>query len=163
MIWHLPPLYDYALEHTAAHALEHLTFLVVALIFWAQVIPSFPLRPHLGFLWRAGYLFAAALALHLLSVVIAIAAQPIYIYYHTGSDAIADQTAAGAIMDVTGQIVFTTTILICLGLWLRDDERSAEAQDARQPAVAEMSASGALLLAEADLTDSASQMQAPEG
>lgn len=154
-LWHIPPLYDFALQYQAAHAFEHITFLVTALLFWAQVIPSFPLRTELSYLRRAGYLFTCSFAFHLLSILISIAAQPIYTYYGSGSEVVATQTAAGALMDVCGQIVFTVAILSCLWLWLRDEERKTQTQGAYISEAAEprVSASGALLLAEADLAE----------
>jgi cytochrome c oxidase assembly factor CtaG len=157
--WHIPALYDLALENEAVHALEHTMFLGAALIFWAQVIPSFPLQPSLTFLRRAGYLFGAALVLHLLSVLIDIAVQPIYSFYGVGPNVVANQAAGGAIMDVSGQVVFTTAILICLGLWLRDDERKEALQAEGMPSEtqANISARGALLIAEADLSESSEQ------
>ncbi|MGE5335432.1 MAG: cytochrome c oxidase assembly protein [Nitrososphaerota archaeon] len=156
LVWHIPALYDFALRDEAAHALEHSLFLLVALMFWAQVIPSFPLQPRLSFMRRAGYLFAAAMALHLFSILIGISVQPIYPYYGTGPEIVANQSAGGAIMDVSGQIVFTTAILICVGLWLRDEDRRGQMQDegtSTEPAP-NISARGALLIAEADLAES---------
>jgi cytochrome c oxidase assembly factor CtaG len=134
-------------------------FLGAALIFWVQVIPSFPLQPSLTFLRRAGYLFGAALVLHLLSVLIDIAVQPIYSFYGVGPNVVANQAAGGAIMDVSGQVVFTTAILICLGLWLRDDERKEALHAENMPSEpqANISARGALLIAEADLSESSEQ------
>jgi putative membrane protein len=161
LIWHIPPLYDFALEHEAAHAIEHITFLGAALVFWAQVIPSFPIQPRLSFLRRAGFLFTAAITLHIFSVFIDIAAQPIYLFYGTGPSAVANQTAAGALMDVSGQVVFTIAILITVGLWLREDERAARmgAESAPTQRAPDISARGALLIAEAeaDLMEPASR------
>lgn len=159
-VWHLPVLYDLALESNAIHGFEHLTFLGTAIIFWAQVIPSFPVQPVLSYLRRAGFLFAGAIVLHLLSVMISIAAQPIYPFYGTGADVLANQSAAGAIMDVSGQVVFTIAILSCIWLWLREDERRSETQGENvpgtRPSPPAMSASGMLLLAEADLIEPSS-------
>jgi putative membrane protein len=165
LTWHIPPLYDFALAHEAAHAFEHITFIGVALAFWAQVIPSFPIQPRLSYLRRAGYLFAAAITLHLVSVFIDIAAQPIYLFYGTGPSAVASQTAAGALMDVSGQVVFTIAILIFVGLWLREDERMTQmgAEGASPARASEITARGALLIAEADLMDPASQAPESEG
>ena len=155
--WHIPALYDLALENEAIHAVEHGLFLVTALIFWAQIIPSFPLKPRLSYLMRAGYIFIAGCVLHLQSLVLSIAVQPIYPFYGTSSAAIQDQQAGGAIMDVFGMVIFTIARLICLGLWLRDDERKAQAETLGAPAepVPNISARGALLIAEARLAEPA--------
>jgi putative membrane protein len=153
LLWHIPALYDLALRHEAIHAVEHVSFLLVALLFWAQVIPIFPLRPRLSYAQRAGYVFVAGLALHLFAILIAIARQPIYAYYGSGPAASADQDAAAAMMDVSGMFVFTITLMVLLGLWLRDDDKAdAIALDtASVTSVTEPSAGGALLLLEADV------------
>ena len=33
-VWHLPALYDYALEHEAMHVVQHLCFFGTAALFW---------------------------------------------------------------------------------------------------------------------------------
>lgn len=152
LLWHLPALYQLALNNEWIHAFEHVCFLGVALLFWAQVIPIFPLRSQMTYIQRVGYLFVAGIVLHLFSILIALAQQPIYRYYGSGPAAIADQQAAGAAMDVTGMLVFTIALLVCLGLWLRDEDRAGAAApgEAAHALVASASAGGALLLLEAD-------------
>ena len=80
-------------------------------------------------------------------------------FYGSGPNVVANQAAGGAIMDVSGQVVFTTAILICLGFWLRDDERKEALQAEGMPSEtqANISARGALLIAEADLAESSEQ------
>jgi putative membrane protein len=36
--WHIPAAYDYALGHQAVHDVEHLSFLTVGLLLWAQLV-----------------------------------------------------------------------------------------------------------------------------
>jgi len=36
--WHIPAAYDYALRHQAVHDVEHLSFLTVGLLVWAQLV-----------------------------------------------------------------------------------------------------------------------------
>jgi len=36
--WHIPGAYDYALRHPAVHDLEHLSFVIVGLLVWSQLI-----------------------------------------------------------------------------------------------------------------------------
>lgn len=153
LLWHLPTLYQLALRSEWVHAFEHLCFLGVALLFWAQVIPIFPLRPQMSYIKRVGYLFVAGIVLHLFSILVALAQQPIYRYYGSGPAAIADQQAAGAVMDVTGMMVFTIALLVCLGLWLRDEDRAGVAapnEAAARALAVKASVGGALLLLEAD-------------
>lgn len=72
-IWHWPPLYDLALTNSAIHDwCEHSTFLAVSLLFWAQVIPSQPLSPTLGFPGRIGCVGIAIAQNLVLAVLIAL-------------------------------------------------------------------------------------------
>jgi putative membrane protein len=36
--WHIPVVYDYALTHQTTHDLEHLSFVVVGLLAWTQIV-----------------------------------------------------------------------------------------------------------------------------
>src|SRR5262249_45981726 len=42
IVWHLPVLYDAALRHDSAHALEHFCFFTGGLIMWLPVLETLP-------------------------------------------------------------------------------------------------------------------------
>ena len=42
VLWHVPALYDAALSHPALHDLEHATFFLTALLFWAHLLGTGP-------------------------------------------------------------------------------------------------------------------------
>ncbi len=121
--WHTPPVFDWGQESEGFRGLLDAVSLAAALLFWAQVIPSYPLQPRLRYAMRVGYVLSASLILHLVSLAIAIAVEPIYPFYGTSPAVVSQQPAGGAIMDVGGQLVFTTAIVICAYLWLQEDER----------------------------------------
>ena len=56
VFWHLPGPYDLTLQNTYVHILEHTTFLVFGILFWAQVT-----KAKLPYALRIGYLAAAML------------------------------------------------------------------------------------------------------
>ena len=130
--WHIPALYDYALENQPVHVLEHMLFLAVALIFWAQVIPSRPMKPRMSYPQQAIYLGAAGLFSNVMGAVFTFSTAPMYPFYAAlprpaGSLALlADQHLAGAAMDVPGMIIFFIATLSIIGLWLQADEREAD-------------------------------------
>ena len=132
-IWHIPVLYDAALEYQPIHALEHFTFLGTALLLWAQVIPSRPLQPRLSYPMRALYLCAVGMHANLIGSLFVFSVAPFYPHYAllarpTGTmTALVDQHLAGAAMDVPGTIIFFVAVSVVLWLWLRDDERVAAA------------------------------------
>lgn len=133
LIWHLPVLYDLALRNQTIHDLEHLSFLGTSLLFWAQMIPSHPLKPRMSYVRQAMYLVAAGMVMMFVSLILVYSNQPVYSYYQAlphpaGSLPLdVDQTTAGALMNVTGMIIFGATFMALAWFWLGDDERrSAE-------------------------------------
>jgi cytochrome c oxidase assembly factor CtaG len=100
--WHIPSAYDYALRHPAVHDLEHVSFVIVGLLVWSQLID--PARR--GALTVGGrFVFAGALfglgqilsGVLLLSDTLypAYAAQPVRLL---GLSPLEDQQLAGLVM-----------------------------------------------------------------
>lgn len=73
VVWHVPGAFDLADTNLFVHIwLMHASFFVSGVFFWAQIIPSYPLRPKLTYFGRAGALiftnvvmFVIAMALSL--------------------------------------------------------------------------------------------------
>ncbi|MDA8313168.1 MAG: cytochrome c oxidase assembly protein [Actinomycetota bacterium] len=73
VVWHLPGPFDLAETNQAVHIwLMHASFFVSGVFFWLQIVPSYPLRPQLTYVGRAGALiftnavmFVLAMALSL--------------------------------------------------------------------------------------------------
>jgi putative membrane protein len=123
-IWHIPALYGLTLRNQAVHDLEHLSFLVLAVLFWAQVIESPPLRPRLSEAWRVAYVTLGATACWILAMVLAFAPSPLYAGYESlgsrpgGISALADQQLAAGIMWGPGSIPFGIFVFMALYRWL---------------------------------------------
>ncbi len=123
--WHWPALYDLALTNAAIHDwCEHLTFLLVSVIYWSQVITSPPLHLRLGYLGRILYLGIAIVQNMALAVLLAFAPRPLYApYVHLvtvpGSfTALQDQRLGAGIMWTIGDFPFVVVICILGLLWL---------------------------------------------
>lgn len=134
-VWHLPWLYDLTLRNDTVHVLEHVLFIVTALLFWSQVIPSVPFAPILTLPMQALYLLVAALADNLLGLVFMYWTTPLYSFYGALPrtpgmlSAVADQRWAGGVMDAVGTLTFMTIIVLVLARWLEEDERAGERED----------------------------------
>lgn len=123
LAWHVPALYDLTLRNQGIHDAEHLLFLVTALLFWAQVIPSPPLRPRLGYGGQAALIVSAGFAMQPVALVLTYAGSPLYAYYArvTGAAAaVADQTEAGALMNSVGAVIIGGVFMLLLWRWIDD-------------------------------------------
>lgn len=136
-VWHLPALYDYALAHEIVHVSEHMLFLGTALLFWAQVIPSQPLRVTLNYPKQMLYLGLAAIQANVLGSVFMFSTGVLYPHYAafarsaTDLTVLQDQHFAAAAMDLPGTFVFFIGIIALLGLWLQAEENAPESRAAR--------------------------------
>lgn len=135
--WHLPVMYDLTEQYVAIHYTEHALFLIAALLFWGQVIPSFPFRPSLSQGMQIAFLFAATLQGNLLDWFMMSATTPIYPYYAAIRrtpdmvSAVVDQHLAAGIMMVASLASFVVVLIVIAGLWLADDERRTAEMDAQ--------------------------------
>jgi putative membrane protein len=108
-IWHLPPVYDAALEHHLLLHLEHATYFTAGCLLWWSVFHEHPWR--LGAGAKSAYLFAAFVFASPLGLLLALLPSPVYDFYVEaprvwGLDALADQQIAGITMAVSEAVVF---------------------------------------------------------
>jgi cytochrome c oxidase assembly factor CtaG len=127
-LWHLPGAYDLALRSSTVHGLEHITFLSVGILFWAQVTASTPAKPTLPPLARIAYVGAGAVSNVLVAMVLAFAPTALFApYAHLadrpgGITALQDQQIAAGIMWSAGDVPFGIAIALLVQGWLGDQE-----------------------------------------
>lgn len=109
-VWHLPPLYQAALDHSGVHALEHGCFAVAGAFMWAAVIEPLPGPVWFGNAFKALYTLIVRGAGMALANVFIWDAHVIYPHY-IPLDRLAqiapltDQRIAGLTMALEGSIV----------------------------------------------------------
>lgn len=117
LAWHLPTAYDFALRNEHIHDLEHICFLVTALLFWYVVLHPWP-SPVRSNSWMVLlYLLSADIVNTALSAFLAFCNRPIYAFYSAGPNpfhisALSDQIAAGVIMWVLNSFVFLVPAMV---------------------------------------------------
>lgn len=115
-IWHVPYLYDLALEHQNLHDFEHLCWTFCGLLVWTLLIdPGSHKRLTVGArVALAAALFAAG---QILTDVLVFTFTPLYPYYHGayGISALTDQKLSGIVM-MAEQLL---TLGVCVALLLR--------------------------------------------
>jgi putative membrane protein len=135
LMWHVPPIYNATLRVASVHDLEHLTFLVVGLLFWDQVISPVMATGRLSLLGRAVVVLLGMFVSWGLAIVIGYATQPLYAYpAPSGSlSLLADQEIAAGVMWVPGGTPFLIALLYLGIRWFEVDDRSATSAVAPQP------------------------------
>jgi putative membrane protein len=137
--WHIPALYDLTLRNNGVHYSEHVSFVLLGLVFWSQVLESPPFHPRLGPLGRVLYTTAGSAASWLLAIVLTFATTPLYpaqsAGHHGGLSALTDQQLAAGIMLGPGSITYAILVFYWLYVWLGAEESGTRRGLARHSAV----------------------------
>jgi cytochrome c oxidase assembly factor CtaG len=126
-VWHLPWIYDYALEqpHTLLHV-EHTMYLLAGLALWWPVVHG-DASPGA----KALYLFAAFVLASPIGLLLALIPEPVYDFYERaprtwGPSPLGDQQLAGVTMALEQAAVFFAVFAYYLSRFLQEEERDPE-------------------------------------
>jgi cytochrome c oxidase assembly factor CtaG len=125
-IWHLPSLFDRALNSEGWHAAQHLSFFVTALLFWQAM-----LSPRRSPWTAAALLFATSMVTGALGAFMALSESPWYAPYAAlglaafGLSPAQDQQLAGVLMWVPGGLFHAVVAIVLLAPALRAGGREA--------------------------------------
>ena len=129
--WHVPAAYDYTLTHQIVHDLEHVSFVIVGLLMWIQLVDPARRRELTvaGKLALAIALFAAG---QILADVLIFSMEPLYAIYEDqpdrllGLSPLQDQRLAGIVMMVEQLLTLGTFVALLLVAQHRKFFRPAE-------------------------------------
>jgi cytochrome c oxidase assembly factor CtaG/polyferredoxin len=156
-LWHVPAVYDFALRSPGWHYVQHLCFLVTALVFWYPVIRPYPSRPRWSPWLLLPCLLLADVQNTVLAALLTFTDRVLYPYYtevpRLGNlSALEDQAAAGVLMWVPGSAAFLLPLFwIGLGLlYGREGDKETRGQGDRETGPGLSGARIALPLVSAD-------------
>jgi len=120
-LWHVPALYEAAVENGAVHALEHTAFFAAGIVLWLPVLETLPAPEWFGTGAKLAYIVGVRLVATLIGNVFIWGGAPFYDVYETGDDYLGlspsgDQSLAGSLMMLEGSLV---TIVAIAWLFLR--------------------------------------------
>jgi putative membrane protein len=126
-LWHAPMLYEAALRNEIVHTLEHLTFLITAMLFWWFLFKR-TRSDHIHYAVTVPFLFLTLLQSGVLGALMTFTSEAWYPYYaasvtNWGLSALEDQQLAGLIMWMPGGAVFSLLTIGYFAAWLRALEK----------------------------------------
>lgn len=130
--WHVPLLYQAALEHDAVHVVEHAAFFSTALLFWWPIVrpaPRLGPRAPLGFTLL--YLLAATAQNTALGAMLTLPERSFYPDYDEAARRLAvnaaeEQAAAGGLMWISGHMYLLPILVMLYNFSRRSADNDAE-------------------------------------
>ncbi len=137
--WHLPPLYNLAMEQHPVHIVEHLMIMAASVILWWPVLSPLPELPRAAYPIQLLYLFVVGLPMVMVAIFITMADSVLYPYYAAAPRVWerltphADQHLGGLIMWIPGGLVFLAAISVVFFRWQASgaDDEAAPIVEAR--------------------------------
>lgn len=124
-LWHLPVLFETALHWRAVHALQHLTLLCSAVVYWSSLTAN--RHGAAGGGVAVFSLFLTSLQCAFLGALLTLAGHPWYPDYPS----LADQQWAGLVMWVPTGLLYAAAGVVFVAGWLRESESKARRWEAK--------------------------------
>lgn len=129
-VWHVPALYDAALEHSSIHILEHVFFMSAGTLYWWHLLS--PVRGrHLSGLAPVAYMASTKVLVGILGIFLTFAPRALYAFYEQGPRVWGlspqnDQAMAGAIMATEQTVVMGIALVYLFVRALSESEREEQ-------------------------------------
>jgi cytochrome c oxidase assembly factor CtaG len=109
-LWHVPALYDAALEHSFVHVLEHVCFMSAGLLYWWHLLGPIRSRHRMTEMGAVVYMLSTKLLVGLLGIGLTFAPDPLYAFYKEqppiwGLTPTEDESLAGGLMAFEQSVV----------------------------------------------------------
>jgi putative membrane protein len=129
--WHVPALYDAALNNTTIHAFEHLCFSAAGTLYWWHLLSPIRSRLRLDGMGPIAYMVVTKLLVGGLGIMLAFAPASFYPYYehhphYWGLSPGTDQSMAGLVMALEQSIVMGIALVYLFVRMLGESERDAQ-------------------------------------
>ena len=140
--WHLPPLYNAAMANHNIHILEHLMFMIAAVLMWWPLLSQLPEFPRLAYPGQMLYTFLMSIPMSIVAVYIAMSDHVLYPAYSAAPrvlpiSPLEDQLLGALIMWIPGGIIFMIIMTVVFFKWnARGEDSTAGAQVDWKPSTA---------------------------
>ena len=132
-LWHIPALYDLALEHPLVHVLEHTFFTAAGALYWWHILSPIRNR-HLAGMGPVVYMTTTKLLVGALGIALTFAPEALYAFYedqprYWGLTAGTDQAIGGLIMALEQSIIMGIALVVLFMRALSESEREEQRRE----------------------------------
>ena len=133
-IWHIPYMYEAALERSFIHTLEHLTFAAAGALYWWHLLSPIRSRLRLGGLGPVLYMASTKIAVGFLGILLAFSPKLLYDIYgfegtRWGLTALEDQQVAGVLMALEQSLVMGVALAYLFIRMLSEADEADEREE----------------------------------
>jgi putative membrane protein len=127
--WHLPFLYDWALQNRPVHIVEHFMMFGVSLLYWWPLLSPSTEFPRTKHAWQMLYLPAVIIGMTPLFAYITFSTDVLYPTYEfapriTDLTPASDQLLAGCMMELIGMAVSMIAFAVSFYRWFQQSEKT---------------------------------------
>jgi putative membrane protein len=137
--WHLPVFYNIAMANHNIHIVEHLMFMVAAVLMWWPLLSQLPELPRLAYPGQMLYSFLMSIPMSIVAIYIAMSDHVLYPAYAAAPRVMSlspleDQMLGALIMWIPGGLIFYIIMSVVFFKWnARGEDSTAGAQVDWQP------------------------------
>ena len=132
--WHLPPMYNLALNNHPIHIAQHLMFLAASVFMWWPITSQLPELPRASYPAQMMYCFLLTVPMGIIAIFVSMAEDLLYPAYAIspriwGMSPMQDQQYGGLIMWIPGALFFYGVMSVVFFKWQQrdaDDEAGAQ-------------------------------------
>jgi cytochrome c oxidase assembly factor CtaG len=130
-LWHIPALYDAALQHSAIHVLEHLSFAAAGFLYWWHLLSPIRSRMRLAGLGPILYMASTKLLVGFLGILLTFSPELLYDFYDNGGTRWGlsphdDQQVAGLVMALEQSLVMGVALAYLFVRMLAESDAADE-------------------------------------